>query len=116
MWATRPRAAAVAVGFFSLPGRTPSTYAVDLTWSGLPSASRIGIRGLVVEITARWSRGRRPGLITLGVQTIFQDWPTRRSVKFPVYIHGAPSCPRSTDAVNRAVAVPPDCSIGPMFR
>ena len=113
---TRPRPSAVAVAFFSRPGFTPTMYAVDRTWSGLPPASRIGIRRWVVEISARRSPGRRPGLITLGAQTTFQDEPTRRSVKLPVYIHGAPSWPRSTDAVKRAVAVRPACLTGPMFR
>ena len=113
---TWPRASAVAFGFFSRSGWTPTTYAADGTCSGLPSASRIGIRGRVVEMTARRSPRLRPGLITRGLQTIFQEGPTRRSVKFPVYIHGAPSWPRSTDAVKWAVAVPPDCLIVPMFR
>src|SRR2546429_5581020 len=41
----------------------------------------------------------RSGLITLGLQMIFQPGPSRRRKKVPVYIHGAPSWPRSTDAV-----------------
>src|SRR6266702_6361794 len=108
--------AAVACGSLSRYGFTPTTSAVDQTWSGWPAASRTDCRWWVVEITASRRPGPRPGLITLGLQTIFQPGPSRRSQRVPRYIHGAPSWPRSTDAVKWAVAMPRDWLIVPMFR
>src|SRR5712691_2587294 len=92
---TWPSPAAVAAASLSRYGFTPTTSAVDRTWSGWPVASRIDWRRWVVEITASRMPGPRPGLITLGLQTIFQPGPSRRSQKVPRYIHGAPSWPRS---------------------